>query len=88
MKTFSSKRRLELKTKEGYSAEIYITMSAQYLTRDSCFVRDICLFQGGQTHIQSELLQETVAKKGCGRRGGAGGGNSPALATPDHCLAS
>ena len=49
---------------------------------------DICLFQGGQTHKQSELLQETGAKKGCGRRGGAGGGNSPALATPDHCLAA
>ena len=48
-------------------------MSAQHLTRDICLARDICLFQGGQTHMQSELLQETGAKKGCGRRGGAGG---------------
>ena len=53
-------------------------MSAQHLTRDICLARDICLFQGGQTHMQSELLQvlqETGAKKGCGKRGGAGGGN-------------
>ena len=45
-------------------------------------------FQGGQTHMQSELLQETGAKKGRGRRGGAVGGNPTALATPGHCLAS
>ena len=28
-----------------------------------------------QTHMQSELLQETGAKGGCGGRGRAGGGN-------------
>ena len=61
----------KLKTEEVYSADIYPWryMSAQHLTRD------ICLFQGGHTHMQSELLQETGAKKACGRRGGAGGGN-------------
>ena len=53
----------ELKTGEGYSADIYD------------LTRDICLFQDGRTHMQSELLQETGAKKGCGRWGGAGGEN-------------
>ena len=60
----------ELKTGEGYSADIY------HLTRD------ICLFQDGRTDMQSELLQETGAKKGCGRRGGAGGGNPPLWLPP------
>ena len=46
----------ELKTGEGYSADIYD------------LTRDICLFQDGRTHMQSELLQETGAKKGCGRQ--------------------
>ena len=61
------------------------------LTKLISLTRDICLFQGGHIHMQSELLQETGAKKGCGRRGGAGGetplGNAT-LAITDHCLAS
>ena len=86
----------EVKTGEGFSADIYPwrieiyvrTMSTQHLTRDICLARDICLFQGGHTHMQSELLRETGAKKDCGRRGVAGRGNpkvmpiwlSPAIA--------
>ena len=59
----------EVKTEVGYSADI-----CPHNIRDICLARDICIFQGGQTHIQSKLLQEIGAKKGCGRRGGAGGG--------------
>ena len=42
--------------------------------RNLCFVCNYYLnaIEGGHTHM---LLQETGAKKGCGRRGEAGGGN-------------